>query len=226
VGVLAHPDGREAGAKPERRSRESLDSYRDTGLVFVLIPGGTFWMGAQDEDPKGRNYDPQAEADESPVHEVTLAPFFMSKYEMTQGQWERFTGANPSGYGPNWRWKREPPGEGLIHQNQPWNPVEQVTWVECPDVLRRLGLTLPTEAQWEYAARAGNLADGWVKSRGGPLGWVYQDCLEDRWVMHAPVGTFSPDGFGLHDVIGNVWEWCLDAYGGYDRDVEPGTGLS
>jgi serine/threonine protein kinase/formylglycine-generating enzyme required for sulfatase activity/uncharacterized coiled-coil protein SlyX len=217
----------------------------DTGLVFVLIPGGTFWMGAQKEDPEGHNYDPQAESNESPVHEVTLAAFFMSKYEMTQGQWQRFTDENPSSYGPNWSWKGEPPADEPIHQNRPWNPVEQVSWIECQDVLTRLGLVLPTEAQWEHAARAGsntvwwtgnekesiglmragNLADGWTKRMGGPASWRYEDWLEDGWIIHAPVGSFSPNAFGLHDVIGNVGEWCRDGYAYYDRDVEPGDGL-
>jgi formylglycine-generating enzyme required for sulfatase activity len=176
---------------------------------------------------------------------VTLAAFFMSKYEMTQGQWQRFTGGNPSKYGPDWSWKGVPPVEAPIHQNQPWNPVEQVTWLDCRDVLHRLGLVLPTEAQWEYAARAGtdsvwwtgnekesidvegagNLADGLTKKKGGPSAWAYEDWLEDGWAVHAPVGTFLANGFGLHDTIGNVWEWCRDRFGGYDGDVQPGDGL-
>ncbi len=217
----------------------------DTGLVFVLIPGGTFLMGAQRDDPAGRNYDPQAESNESPVCEVTLAAFFMSKYEMTQGQWERFTGVNPSNFSGSWNWRGEPPADEPIHQNQPWNPVEQIGWIECQDVLMRLGLVLPTEAQWEHAARAGsntvwwtgnekesiglmragNLADGWSKNRGAPATWLYEDWLEDGWAVHAPVGSFSPNAFGLHDVIGNVWEWCRDGFGDYDRDVEPGDGF-
>ncbi|MGB2984259.1 MAG: SUMF1/EgtB/PvdO family nonheme iron enzyme, partial [Phycisphaerae bacterium] len=122
----------QTGTKPEQnRARKEVDAEavnpwiltEDTGLVFVLIPGGTFWMGAQKENPEGRNYDPQAASDESPVHEVTLAPFFISKYEMTQLQWQRFTGENPSQYGPSWSWKGEPPAEAPIYQNQPWNPV-------------------------------------------------------------------------------------------------------
>jgi len=239
----------QSGAEPERNPDDQAVNpwllTADTGLVFVLLPGGTFWMGAQQEDPEGRHHDSHAEQDESPVHRVTIGPFFLSKYEMTQSQWFQIAGHNPSGCRPGSVWTSPTPPDAPIVQVRPWNPVEQVAWLECPRILARLALTLPTEAQWEYAARAGtqtawwtgdgkasigvraggNLADGWVESRGGPRGWVYEAGLEDRWVMHAPVGTFSPNGFGLHDVIGNVWEWCLDAYAGYDRGVEPDTGL-
>lgn len=101
---------------------------------------------------------------------MTLAPFFISKYEMTQGQWRRFTGENPSYHGPDYRYKGEPPAETPIHQNQPWNPVEQVSWPDCRDVLDRLGLVLPTEAQWEYAARAGTSTAWWTGNEKESIG--------------------------------------------------------
>ena len=237
--------GAEPALNPDAEAANPWILTGDTGLIFVLIPGGTFWMGSQKEAPEGQNYYPHADVSESPVHEVTLAPFFISKYEMTQGQWERFTGENPSYYGPNWSWKGEPPAEDPVHQNQPWNPVAQLSWTDCVEVLARLGLVLPTEAQWEYSTRAGtdttwwtgndrvsiaaesagNLADSWTKRMGGPAEWGYEDWLEDGWMVHAPVGSFRPNGFGLHDVIGNVWEWCRDGYGLYEWGVEPGDGL-
>jgi formylglycine-generating enzyme required for sulfatase activity/tRNA A-37 threonylcarbamoyl transferase component Bud32 len=216
----------------------------ETGLVFVLLPGGTFWVGAQKEDPEGRNYYPEAHSSEGPVHEIMLDPFFISKYEMTQGQWERLTGADPSHYGRGWSWAGDPPAEAPIQENTRWDPVEQVSWNDCNRVLGRLGLTFPTEAQWEYAARAGtesawwtgsdkesigakragNLMDGWLKRRGGPKYEEYEEWLEDGFAVHAPVGSFAANGFGLHDVIGNVCEWCYDLRGGYESEAEPGTG--
>ncbi|MBI4618117.1 MAG: SUMF1/EgtB/PvdO family nonheme iron enzyme [Planctomycetes bacterium] len=183
-----------------------------TGLVFVLVPGGTFHMGAEkpsDKRPAGSpNADPDASNNEGPVHEVTLAPFLLSKYEMTQGQWLAATGENPSEYGPG-----SIDGERartLLH------PVETVSWDECSETLRKLGLLLPTEAQWEYAARGGTTTPWWTGEspetlRGATnLEASPDDPMDDGWTKHSPVATFRPNPFGLHDVAGNVWEWCRD----------------
>jgi formylglycine-generating enzyme required for sulfatase activity len=107
--------------------------------------------------------------------------------------------------------------------------VEQVSWLDCTAVLERLGLELPREAQWEYGARAdtttvwwcgnekasvataGNLADSYAKNNGGSAWGAWED-WNDGNVSHARVGSYLPNAFGLHDVIGNVWEWCQDLY--------------
>jgi formylglycine-generating enzyme required for sulfatase activity len=222
------------GEPPERGADGTLVRTESMGLVFVLIPGGTFEMGAQSTDPNGLQYDPEARPDESPVHEVTLSPYFLSKYEMTQGQWQRFTGRNPSAYGPeNYfrQWNREGRGWSALH------PVEQVTWPQCMAVMAHLGLSLPSEAQWENAARGGtesvywtgpdvaslsgaaNVADAYGKTHGSE-GWAdWNRDFDDGNTVHAEVGTYRANPFGLHDVHGNVWEWCLDGYdlGFYSR---------
>jgi len=194
-----------------------------TGLVFVLIPGGTSWMGAQRTDPARENFDPQASTNESAVHEVKLSAYFLSKYEMTQSQWIGMTGRNPSNYTPSSKFDD--------HQHDLRHPVEQVTWTMCMNLMARLGLQLPSEAQWENGCRAGtqtpwwtgpereslrgkvNMADQTAKRAGAP--WPdTQDWpdLEDGWVVHAPVGSLAANPYGLHEVHGNVWEWCLDGY--------------
>ena len=238
---------RQTGEIPVRSGDGKLTLEEHSGLVLVLIPGGTFRMGATntrsrrlDREGIAYNFDPQAYELESPVHQVTLAPFFMSKYEMTQSQWESFTGSNPSRYGKHdyWpSWDRIPAAERQFGRH----PVEQVDWHDCDGVLRQLGLLLPTEAQWEYAARAGtstvwwtgakrqsiqgagNLADSYAKSNEGPDEWSYEDWLEDGFTLHAPVGSFGANPFGLHDVLGNVWEWCRDG-GDYGLPCNPGDG--
>ena len=219
------------GEVPKRGAGGALVRTEATGLVFVLIPGGTFWMGAQASDPTRRNYDPQAEDDEGPVHEVTLSPYFLSKYEMTQGQWERFVGVNPSRYGPGGSFGGKV--TTLLH------PVEQVSWDDCVRVLGRLELELPSEAQWEYGARAfadtpwssgpdkaalalvANLADAYAQANGGAA-WTCES-WSDGYVVHAPVGSLAPNEFGLYDVHGNVWEWCLDGYDGIFYRSSPPT---
>lgn len=216
-----------ATGDPAVRSEDgTLTFNEETGLVFVLIPGGTFWMGAQKEDPDGQNYDPDAMPQESPVHRVTLSPYFLSKYEMTQGQWQRATAANPSNYVRAF-------GGDLR------NPVEQVSWPVCMDTMAQLGLELPTEAQWENGCRAGtetpwhfgadreslrgkiNIADKTAADAGVP--WTaIQDWPdhEDGGILHMPVGSYPANAFGLHGVHGNVYEWCRDGYdsGAYTAD--------
>lgn len=144
---------------------------------------------------------------------------------MTQAQWLRLTGRNPSALGPHTRlgsafaevWPKS-----FLH------PVEQVSWVDCMIWLPRAGLRLPSEAQWEYGARGGtttpwwtgaekeslagaaNLADKYAQGHGAP-NWIGHELwLDDGATLHAPVGSYRANPFGLHDVAGNVAEWCLD----------------
>ncbi len=232
----------QTGEIPERTEDGKLTVSTETGIVFVLIPGGTFWMGAQKKDPNAQNYDKNAEKNEGPVHEVKLRPFFLSKYEMTQAQWERFVEKNPSGYiYPNYR-ERNPTSPRKKKHIMGLHPVEQVSWEDCHEVMGRLSLSLPTEAQWEYAARAGtttaystgneisslqgsaNLADAYAKKNGAPSTWPFQEDLDDGYVIHAPIGKFKANRFGLYDMQGNVWEWCLDWIGRYGQPTDPATG--
>jgi formylglycine-generating enzyme required for sulfatase activity len=191
-----------------------------TGIVLVLIPGGTFTMGAQKTNPNRPNFDPNAEADEAPPRAVTLSPYFISKYEMTQGQWLAATGTEPSNY------RRDNLALTLLH------PVEQVSWTQSTATCTNLGLVLPTEAQWERAARAGtstpwcfggpdrevlrgkiNIADKTAKDAGAT--WTaIQDWPdhEDGSSVHCAIGFYPANDFGLHEVHGNLWEWCSDAY--------------
>ena len=206
----------------------------------MLIPGGTFRMGAQppdDENPPGSpNVDPMAQSPEAPVHEVTLDAFFLSKYEMTLAQWERYVGEKSSDFAT---WTDEVGGKpvgGL-------NPVELVSWFTCREVLRQLGLVLPTEAQWEYAARGGTTTPWWTgeakETLRGAANLADQSTVrlgedwpaleefpefDDGYAVHAPVGSFRANPFGLYDVAGNVWEWCEDAFGSYLQPMRSGDG--
>jgi len=206
------------GEPAQRGVDKQLVLTESTGAVLVLIPGGKFWMGAQSSDPSGQNYDPEARVEEGPVHEIEVSAYFLSKYELTQGQWLQLTHSNPSYY------------TASTANVTPLHPVEQMTWLECQRWLPRFGLALPSEAQWEYSARAGtdtpwwtgaereslqehhatNLADQAAAEAGAP--WPEIHAWDDGHALHAPVGTYAPNAFGLHEVHGNVWEWCLDGF--------------
>ena len=160
---------------------------------MVHVSGGTFTMGG-----KGR----KALPNEKPTHSVTLSSYYICKYEVTQSLWQAVMGNNPSEF----------KGDNL--------PVEQVSWDDCQTFINRLNsytgrnFRLPTEAEWEFAARGGNYSRHYKYSGSNYISDVawYSDNSRNR--TH-PVGTKQPNELGLYDMSGNVWEWCSDWYGSY-----------
>lgn len=213
------------------------------GTQFVLIQPGSFLRGSRDSDR-------EADADERPQRAIQMTrPFYLGKYEVTRGQFRRFveetgyrTDAEEDGKGscmfdaetggfernPKYNWRNV----GFEQTDE--HPVVNVTWDDalrfCQWLANKDGrpYTLPTEAQWEFACRAGtktrycsgdnpqslamvgNIADGTAKKKFPNWSWAIK--AEDGYVFTAPVGQFDPNSWGLYDMHGNVWEWCLDAY--------------
>jgi len=172
--------------------------HEQTGIIFVRLPGGTFEMGSPEEEC-------WHESSEGPVHTVTLSPFLMAKYELTQAEWESVMGTN------------------LSYFQGPRRPVEFVSWDEIQEFEARTGLALPTEAQWEYACRAGTrtpFSSGPDLTRvqanfRGNLAYCEDEgnAPDGQFIGETvSVGSRAPNGFGLHDMHGNVWEWCEDVY--------------
>ena len=199
------------GVPPERDEQGELILTEDMALVFVLLPGGKYLMGAQWEDPGLPNYDPSGlEADgswgqddggrrfmEGPVHEVLVPAFLLSKFEMTQAQWRTLTGSNPSLHQP------------FYVMQESLNPVNSVTWSQCDTVTGWLGLELPSEEQWEYAARAGTDFVWWTGDEEGELLTAANLAgSADGSFGVTGVGRFPANPFGLHGVLGNVSEFC------------------
>jgi formylglycine-generating enzyme required for sulfatase activity len=181
-------------------------------IEMMYIPAGRFKMGSENGEPN-----------EKPVHWVEISkPFLMGKYKVTQEQWKAVMGTNPSYF----------QGARL--------PVESVSWFECQQFIRQLnakeggGYRLPTEAEWEYACRAGTTEDyagdldlmGWYGNNSGRSYldaaniWETDSDNYYKWLLANgcqtyPVGEKQPNGWGLYDMDGTVWEWCSDWYGAY-----------
>ncbi len=176
----------------------SVDLGKGVKLEMVLVPAGEFLMGSPDSDK-------DAGDEEKPQHRVRITkPFYLGKYLVTQEQWQTVMGSNPS------------------HFTDPKNPVEEVSWDDCRLFLDKLDakigsqhekFSLPTEAQWEYACRAGSgrrYYFGDDEADLGDYGW----CLANADNKPRPIGQKKPNACGLYDMHGNVGEWCQDWYGG------------
>ncbi len=203
------------GVAPERNPESGALVLRpECGAVLVLLPGGVFTMGAQAGDARAANWSADAMAKEQPVHEVVVAPFFCAKHELTRAQWARLCSA-------------EDPADPLM-------PAAGMSWSDCDRVLPRGGLRLPTEAQWEYAARGGTNTPWWTGPQSDSLRGAenIRDLSHaknghpwyDGWPGAAPVDAFRPSPFGLHHVLGNVSEWCRDCASPYFMPVRCGDG--
>jgi len=190
--------GKEEQKQPEITPDFTLsipDNYTETNsnldIEMVLVKGGTFQMGSKN----GR-------ADEKPLHSVRLSDYYIGKYEVTQKQWVTVMGYNPSLF------------KGFD------NPVENVSWFDAQNFIKKLNqktgkkYRLPTEAEWEYAARKGNKSQLYDYAFSGSdearsVAWTI---LDPDKKTH-PVGLKKPNELGIYDMNGNVWEWCSDWYG-------------
>ena len=175
---------------------------------MVYIPGGTFWMGCSHGDT-------ECETDESPRHQITLSSYYIGKYEVTQAQWEAVMGTTVreqrNKVSPSWPLL----GEG------PNYPMYYVSWNEVQEFIKKLNqmtgksFRLPTEAEWEYAARGGNKSQGYKYAGSNNIedvAWYYKNSGSKTH----PVGQKQPNELGLYDISGNVNEWCADFYGYYN----------
>ena len=177
-------------------------------FTMIRVDGGTFQMGATSE----QGFD--AYDSEKPVHQVTLSTYYIGETEVTQELWQAVMGENPSRFKGNRR------------------PVESVSWKDCQSFIEKLNkktglqFRLPTEAEWEYAARGGNKSQGYKYSGSNNLGDVawYTD---NSGLSTQDVKTKQANELGIYDMSGNVWEWCQDWYGSYSAGSQTNpTGAS
>ena len=195
------------------KASPEVETFTVGGVSFkmVKVEGGTFTMGATAEQGS------DAGDRESPAHQVTLSSYSIGQTEVTQELWQAVMGSNPSSFTGNLQ-----------------RPVEQVSWSDCQTFITKLNqmtgknFRLPTEAEWEYAARGGNQSRGYKYSGSNTIDDVAWYDGNDGSTAQ-PVATKAPNELGLYDMSGNVYEWCQDWYGSYSSDAQtdptgPATG--
>lgn len=171
-------------------------------FTMVAVKGGTFTMGATYDDAEV-----DAEVDEEPAHKVTLSDYYIGQTEVTQALWEAVMGSNPSNH----------KGDNL--------PVENVSWDDCQVFIQKLNqltgkqFRLPTEAEWEYAARGGRKSRDYKYAGDDYIGSVAWYSGNSGYETH-PVATKQANELGIYDMSGNVWEWCSDWFGGYQSSSQ------
>ncbi len=219
---------------PQHRPDGTIDVQIDTGIVFVLIPGGLATIGSQGDSAQSPRYDPDSPTTEQKT-QVRLDPYLIARHEMTRGQWERLGGQTT--------FLAE---EGDHYDDVPVDgrfPAESVRWDEAIIVLRRQGLALPTEAQWEHACRGGTDSIWWtgdqakslegaanmydLAAKGGGVKSHSADLeIDDGFIAISPVGTYRANSYGMHDMVGNVWELCADMHVEDSPNRRDGDGLA
>lgn len=191
------------------------DAIREMVANMVKVDGGTFYMGAQKDSVEYYNYDENATALEGPVHEVTVSDFYINKYEVTQLLWKSIMGLTPNDE-PEMQWEKEYGlGDKYPAYRISYNEVE--TFIAKLNEFTGLNFALPTEAQWEYAAKGGK--DTYYALYAGG-----DNVLEYAWIdrnseKSSEVGMKEANGLGLYDMSGNVWEMCQDWYYDYTEEA-------
>ena len=222
---------------PKRDAQGHLQLDNDTAIVMVLLPPGEIDFGGARLPSWQTEATPLAGPLNLDLSTVLLSAFYFGKFEVTQGQWLRLSQRrNPSVFYAG----RTVDGGRKV---SPRHPVEGVSHDEARALLTAWGLALPTEVQWEYGARGGSI-ETWSTGRDSQSLKGYANVLDrsgvdfgldpggvrpadsDGWAVHAPVGSFLPNAFGLHDMHGNVSEWCQDWLASLDVAFAPATGLA
>lgn len=189
------------------------------GYTFrmIQVEGGTFNMGAQSTDPSGINYDPDASPDQSPVHSVTLCSYYIGQTEVTEGLWEAVMGSDVTTHG----------AFNGIGSNYPITFIsyyDAQSFITLLSHLTGLNFRMPTEAEWEYAARGGSQSQGYKYSGSNNIddvAWCFENVPGGNWVdvLH-PVATKQANELGLYDMTGSMSEWCSDWYGNYSSSPQ------
>ena len=195
--------------------KKEKDAVRDMISNMVKVEAGTFYMGAQKDSVEYYCYDEEATSIEGPVHEVTVSEFYINKYEVTQLLWEAIMGETPNDEN-DMQWEDEfGKGDNYPAYRISYDEVE--TFIGKLNEYTGLRFSLPTEAQWEYAARGGKNTYYELYAGG-------YNVLEVAWIDSnsdkcSEVGKKNANGLGLYDMSGNVWEMCQDWYYDYTEEA-------